>query len=327
MKTEQKSNELKVDFSCTTAMPHRFTVARPESKDKTLIDVYRDMIHLSWPGIRGFAKEISIMAEVDGSPLKEAVTATFRNEGMSAMRCDGYLPVLVCTWGMHQGKRLTYEIAAGKHYVLCRIQASNTDKKPHSFTIRCISLNNHAKTQAATGHLTVSDDAQSGPARTLLLMDAGVGQSPTEYNDKGLELTWTIEPGQTQTGWIVFPYPDNKTNVSAFRDKDWAEEFADAKKEWHDLLDRAVHIKIPDSDIQKAFYACLADILLMRDRVEGPDGKEYIAGQCGTDKYRFPNSHEPSFAAVALDCSGLHHEAGKRFSMESGGSATRRALG
>ncbi len=317
-KEQQELNELRVDFSCATAIPYRFTVARPESKDKTLIDVYRDHLCLSWPGTREipqwFNRKMSIKAAIDGQLLS---SGGYLNTSMA--RSDGCLSGLVYSWWRNWGNikckiMLELELIGTRDALLGRVKMTNTDDSPHSFGIRCTTSESEVE-KKATDHLTVPASKKDEGDQEVLLLGIGTSQIPTEYcnPNKGLALTWNLEPDQTQTGWIVFPYPDNKTNVSAFRDKDWAEEFADAKKEWHDLLDRAVHIKIPDSDIQKAFYACLADILLMRDRVEGPDGKEYIAGQCGTDKYRFPNSHEPSFAAVALDCSGLHHEAENGF--------------
>ena len=54
---------------------------------------------------------------------------------------------------------------------------------------------------------------------------------------------------------------------------------------------------IPDSVVQHAFYAGLADCFIMRE----PVTDEFIAGTPGTEKYRSASPGEPSIVSILLD--------------------------
>jgi hypothetical protein len=118
-------------------------------------------------------------------------------------------------------------------------------------------------------------------------------------------LTWTLKPGESKTGWILRPYRARAADLPRLRGQDWEKELATAKKEWADLVARAVQMQIPDTAVEQALRACLADIFVMREPVAG----KYIAAGAGTECYRGASTWEPGFAAVALDQMGFHKEA------------------
>ena len=114
-------------------------------------------------------------------------------------------------------------------------------------------------------------------------------------------MKWNLEPGKP-AAWLVRPYKDYEDDVAALRKKDWGGEFESAEKEWVDLLDRASRVD-PRSGVRDAFYACLADLFIMRE----PIARGYIATVPGTEVYRSaPNPFETAIVAVALDQVGLH---------------------
>jgi hypothetical protein len=78
-----------------------------------------------------------------------------------------------------------------------------------------------------------------------------------------------------------------------------------AKAEWHALLDKASRVEIPDAGVRNGFYACLSDLFIMREPVEGG----LIAGAPGTEVYRAGSSGETAIVAIALDQLGMHKEA------------------
>ena len=75
------------------------------------------------------------------------------------------------------------------------------------------------------------------------------------------------------------------------------------QKVWVDLLRPASRVIIPDREVRNAFYACLADLFIMRE----PISRGYIATVPGTEGYRAATDpFEAAIVAVALDQVGLH---------------------
>jgi hypothetical protein len=67
------------------------------------------------------------------------------------------------------------------------------------------------------------------------------------------------------------------------------------------LIHSGSEIILPDTAIQKAYYACLSDLFIMRE----PIAKGYIGVVPGTEVYRTgPNSCEPAIVSVAFDRAG-----------------------
>ena len=94
-------------------------------------------------------------------------------------------------------------------------------------------------------------------------------------------------------------------DLPELRKHDWAKEWEQGKKEWHDLIGRALKFSIPDAGVTNAYRACVGDLFIMREPMLGG----YIGGVVGTEQYRAGSSIDPAFATVALDLSGYHKEA------------------
>ena len=128
-------------------------------------------------------------------------------------------------------------------------------------------------------------------------------------------LVWNLKPDQKREGWIIWPYRGYAANLPAMRKHDWADEMKQARQEWHDLLDRACKLSIPDAGVCHAYLACLADLFIMREPAATAG---YLATVPGTECYRAGNSAEPGIVSVALDQNGFFKESipGYRASLE-----------
>ena len=96
----------------------------------------------------------------------------------------------------------------------------------------------------------------------------------------------------------------SQADLPELRKHDWAKEWEQCKKEWHDLLDRALKLSIPDAGVTNAYLACLGDLFIMRE----PMSNGLIGNVVGTEQYRSGNPFEPAIVAVALDQNGMHKE-------------------
>ena len=101
------------------------------------------------------------------------------------------------------------------------------------------------------------------------------------------------------------PYRSYEADLPALRSHDWAQDFEAAGAEWRALLARSVRLSIPDPGVRHAYYACLADLFVMRE----PLAEGYLGAIMGTEVYRSSNPFEGAFTAIALDQAGLHAEA------------------
>ena len=128
----------RVDFAYAFAPPHRMTVARPESSDKTLLDVEPGKLAMSWtyqdltaaplcawvaPKI---AWKIEIQPLIDGQPFGHS----------SWSRAEDALPALDNVYTDSRGA-LRLEIIGGAAAALARVTATNTGEKIHQFSLRC----------------------------------------------------------------------------------------------------------------------------------------------------------------------------------------------
>ncbi|MEN6449538.1 MAG: hypothetical protein ABFC96_03520 [Thermoguttaceae bacterium] len=310
----------KVDFSYAFAAPHRITVARPDSSDKTLLDLQPGSLRMSWSyenlamanypplALRtpGANWAIQIAPQIDGKPVAKSRWT----------RLDGVLPALDNTYEDALGS-VRLEVAGGLTAALVRIEVVNTDSKPHRFTVQCDSLSWGESpawidpTQYAGDHLLAGWNERAD--RVLVL---GLGADAYSLRADGVPpgkanmiLVWNLKPGEKCRGWIVRPYRGYTADLPTLRKHDWAKEWEEGKKEWHDLLGRASKLSIPDTGVTNAYYACLADLFIMR---EPSSDRGRIIAVPGTEGYRAGNSAEPSIVAIALDQNGLHKEAAEQ---------------
>ena len=196
---------------------------------------------------------------------------------------------------------------------LFRIEMVNTDTQPHQFVVRGDSGNPWGQNPAwidptqFTGDNLVAGYCERAD-RVLIF---GVGADAYSLQPDGLApgynrmvLVWNLKPGEKRVGWFVRPYNAFEADLPELRKHDWAKELEQGKKEWHDLLGRALKLSIPDAGVANAYLACLADLFIMRE----PMANGLIGNVLGTERYRSGNSCEPAIVAVALDQNGMHKE-------------------
>jgi hypothetical protein len=296
-----------VTFNYAFAPPHRVTVALPDNSNKTLLDAmpgklmmswtYENLIYYSfnsfWPPPTEW--KVNIEPQLDGHPFAQGKWE----------RARGYLPVLRNSY--HEGGGdLVLEIAGGATAAIGKITLTNSSTKSETMTLRCEVLSHlpghnpaWVDRQAAADHLLAAWRAR---ADQVLMLGIGADEFPL-VGSNALTLKWNLQPGESRVAWLIRPFKNYEEDVAVLRKKDWGSEFDSAEKEWVDLLDRTSRVIIPDPGVRNAFYACLADLFIMRE----PIARGYIATVAGTEIYRAaPNPFEPAIVAVALDQVGLH---------------------
>jgi hypothetical protein len=299
-----------IDFSHSFGHPHRMTVALPDSSDKTLIDVHKDKLGLLWtygnllstPPLAYMPLRAnwsaSLWAEIDGRRVPVG----------SYARAEGFLPVLTCELKDPAGV-VRMEIAGGATAAIIHIKVWNTDDRIHRFDVAVTAETTHSE---VPGYIIEGDPldhmlaAYAERADRVLFVAMG-GECPLRRDTTGstLGMRWDVKAGQGAEGWLIRPYAAYEGDVPRLRRHNWAREAVNAAAAWRMLLGRAVDVKIPDAGIRNAYYACLADMFVMREPVAGGG----VAGTPGTDVYRCPNAGEPLVSCIALDQAGLHEEA------------------
>ena len=312
-----KENAPTVSFNYAFAPPHRITVALPDSSNKTLLDAMPGKLQMSWTyenliyySFNSFWTpptkwKVVIEPQLEGHPFAQSKWE----------RSRGYLPVLKNTY--HDGGGdLALEIAGGASAAITKITLANPSPHNETMTLRCEVPGGWTgynpawvEHQAAADHLLAGWQA---PADQIVILGIGADEYPVVASTV-LTLKWNLKPGETRVGWLIRPYKNDEDDVAALRKKDWGSEFEGAEKEWVDLLDRASRVIIPDGEVHNAFYACLADLFIMRE----PIAQGYIGTAPGTEVYRAaPDPFEAAIVAVALDQVGLHNLAETGFRVD-----------
>ena len=304
----------RVDFSYTFATPHRLTVARPDSSDKTLLDLQPDHLRMAWTyddlthcPLAAFRTpktdwDIRLIPEVDGHAFAKSTWT----------RVGGYLPVLENVYE-DNGVRMELQVVGAATAALVHVLIANPSNAPHRVTLRCDSANWGENPAWVDPARLVGDNLVAGwndRADRVLILGLGADAYSVQGDkrppgSRNLIMVWDVKPGETRTSWVVRPYRGYAADLPKLRKRDWAKEVEQAKTEWHTLLNRACQISIPDPGVQNAFRASLADLFIMREPVEGG----YLAACPGTEVYRAPNAFEAAIVAVALDQCGYHKEA------------------
>lgn len=307
-----------VDFAYAFAPPHRVTIGRPESSDRTLLDLQPGSLRMAWTyedlttyPIGAFktpptAWDVRVTPQVDGEPFPDS----------QWRRLDGSLPSVVNTY-VGPSARCTLTALGGITAALVRVEFDNLDEEPHRFVLRCEA--------ASWAENRAWCDPERWPGDSLVcgwneradrLMVLGVGAECYSLRDdqrsegpKVLTMVWDLGPKATATGWLVRPYRAVLDDVPSLRTHGWADEFEAGRQEWHSLLRRADRLTVPDPGVHEGFLACFADMWIMREPIAGG----YIGGVPGTEVYRAMNSGEPAIVAVALDQLGFHEDAERGF--------------
>jgi len=308
------SGESRVNFSHAFATPHRLTAGRPDSSDRTLLDLQPGSLRMAWTyedltkyPLAAFvtprtAWDIRVTPQVDGHPFARSRWT----------RLDGWLPALDNAYEDAKGSA-RLEVVGAATAALIRVTVANTDAKAHQFVLRCESANWGENPAWVDPARWVGDNLVAGwndRADRVLILGLGADAYSLQPDGKAagpriLTLAWSLKPGEKRVGWVVRPYRAYAADLPTLRSHDWASEFEAGKKEWHDLLGRASRVMIPDPGVENAFLACLADLFIMREPVAGG----YVAAVPGTEVYRAANAFEAAIVAVAIDQVGLHQEA------------------
>jgi hypothetical protein len=306
----------KVDFSYAFATPHRITIGRPDASDRTLIDLTTGSLKMSWTydnltmvhypplAFRTPATmwDFQITPRVDGKPFSQS----------SWRRIDEVLPGVDNRYDDGAGS-VRLEVLGGRSAALIRITITNSDPNHHQFTISCDSGHWGENPAWIEPRWNQGDHLVAGwNERADRILILGLGADSWSLQPDGIPpgpkkmiLVWNLKPGEIRHGWIIRPYREYAADLPALRKRGWIEELEQGKKEWHNLLQQASKLTIPDPGVTNAYLACLADLFIMREPVA--DGR--IIGVPGTEGYRAGNSGEPMIVAVALDQNGLHKEA------------------
>jgi hypothetical protein len=309
-------NETRVDFSYAFGTPHRLTVARPDSSDKTLLDCQAGSLRMAWTydnltrtPLAAYATpstnwEMSLKTEIDGQSVAKSEWT----------RLEGFLPALDNRYTDGRGA-LRLQVVGGASAAIIFVEVENWGEQTHQFRLVCSSpaaLEAGYNPACMDDHENIDTILAGWKDRSDRVLVLGVGaEEYTMPNWAAIGMTWTLQPGEVRSGWIIRPYRAYKSDLPALRKQDWKKEFDQCLDEWRTLLGRATKVSIPDLGVQNAFYAGLADLFIMREPVA--DG--YVAATAGTEKYRANNASEPGILAIALDQVGLHREAEAGFQM------------
>ncbi len=302
-----KENIPAVNFHYAFAPPHRITVALPDSSNKTLVDALPGKLQMSWTyedliyySFKGFWTpptkwKLVIEPQIDGHPFAQSKWE----------RAHDYLPVLRNT-SHDGGGDLELQIAGGATAAIGKIKLTNTSNHAETMTLRCeVPGNFTGYNPAWVDHQAAADHLLAGwqaPADQVVILGIGADEYPVAAATV-MTLKWNLKPGETRVAWLIRPYKNDEDDVAALRNKDWGNEFDSAQKVWVDLLRPASRVIIPDREVRNAFYACLADLFIMRE----PISRGYIATVPGTEGYRAATDpFEAAIVAVALDQVGLH---------------------
>lgn len=306
--------QTKVDFSYAFSTPHRMTVARPDSSDKTLLDVEPGVLRMVW----SYENLLSLPFGAYQTPqanwsVKLQPQLNGQAFGKSTWtRAEGFLPVLSNTYEEVKGK-MTLEVAGGATAALVKVTMENLGTENARFSLVCESQRGFfGYNPAFVDPVRPRDCLLAGwgtRADRIIVMAPGADS----YSIKGAVILcpeWDVAPGQTRTGWLIRPYASYSAALDALRAQEWEKDYAAAIMEWKTLLGRAARVLVPDIGVVRAFYACLGDLYIMREPV--PGGK--IAASPGTDGYRAASAGETAIISIMLDALGLYEKSADSYS-------------
>lgn len=311
----------RVDFSYAFATPHRITAALPDSGDKTLLDVEPGALRMAWSyqSLMDLPFSAFVTPPANWAVRLQPQVNDHAFASSTWTRLGGFLPALSNTYEDAQG-RMTLEIAGGATGAMIRVVMENTGSEPARFSLVCESQRGFfGYNPAYVDAIRPNDCLLAGwgdRADRIIVMCPGADELPVR-GATTLCPVWTVPAGTTRTAWFIRPYRGYAADLPALRAQDWQQEFDAARETWLTLLGRAARLIVPDSEVVRAFKACVADCFIMREPVPGGN----IAGAPGTDGYRASAACETAIIALVLDQLGLHAEsdAGYRVFYDSQG--------
>jgi hypothetical protein len=304
-----------VDFSWSFAPPHRLTLARPDSSDKTLLDLQPGSLRMAWSydnltqyPLLAFKTppvswSVSLSPEVDGHAFAHS----------SWRRTAGWIPALVNRYEDPAGQ-MTIDLIAGESAAIARIKLRNTGSAPARFALRCDSGSWGENPAWVDPTHAVGDNLVAGwneRADRVLVFGIGAdawsaapdGRSP---GARTMLMQWSVKPGEERTAWLIRPYRAYAADLPALRKAHWESEMEAGRHEWESLIGRGVRLTIPDPRVADAYRACLADLFVMRE----PTAGGYVGAEPGTEVYRAAGAgFEAAISSIAIDQAGYAAEA------------------
>lgn len=302
-----QTKKTQVDFSYSFAEPHRLTICLPNSSHKTILDASSNQFQMAWSDHDCTEKPLGALVIY---PLQWKVNFTamvdsIQLKGVSWHRESNWIPAFCYEWegnDIHIQARI---ISTEKGDVLL-FDASNKGNKTRRITIDGLfcGVNINLKWQNYNYKYNVITPIAGDRGDRILMFDP----KPTVDKPLGREhmnVVFNLAPGAKYSHLFVRPNASYLDDIDKIAAINWKAEAEKGLQAWRDLIDKAPVLTLPDEKAYEAFKACLSDIFVMREKQA--DGK--MAGLCGTEIYRAPNSFEPSFQAMALCRLGYYKEA------------------
>src|SRR5271157_2600372 len=292
-----------------------------------------DTPRLYWS--KTFSK-IGKMISVDGAPAGYNLTGTMQDRKLM----DGYLPVLLTTWGLPGGVEVMQEafatlvngIQAGvlpegdaDVVILEKLVLSNISDDDHVVDLVIYfcerdTIDDLAVPEPMLARLAVANlDGQDGYAVSFwkknapeytFIVDAGADIMPVTEgaNDMpSIELSLQIPAGESKE--LRFKYPLLATPEEIVRDQlarlDYGEQKDRVIEYWKDRIAGSASIDVPNDEFSAFYKAHVYHVLVTNDREIGSD---LVFGRVGSFAYgTFTN--EVCMIAMDLDKRGLYDEA------------------
>ena len=319
-----------VDYSFAFGYPHRLTLSRPQSGNKTLADLNDDHLLVSW----SYGSLMEKIPNTWDSPRIDWLSqlSFYINEsrvtGLRGKRFDSGAPGLIIT-GYSDKLGITLKGIAARHGDVFKVSFANEGNVPLCCDFICEHKNgwvisNPAWIDGRNPNTLMT--MQYERADRLLYIGCGADRYPVDMSinhdgepvvplnqqvgetgnpAKTLTMNFMVEPGKERTGWLVRPYQSYEPDIKRLESINWEQEMTDAEQEWIDLLAKGAQPIIPDEGMAKAFRSCLADQFVMREPLRGG-----YMGMCpGTELYRSVNPVEATVAVMLFDRLGYKREA------------------
>lgn len=322
----------KVDYSFSFAPRHRITLSRPQASMKTLADIAPESLQLSW-SYQSLAEMPVNIWHVPPVSWGLQVTLFLNGEPMtfsSWKRPENRLPGL-CLQAERNGVFCNICGMAAESGDVFKIVWQNTGAEPVTAEVSVEHniggwvISNPAWIDG--NHPNILLTMQDERADRVLAVGVGADEYPIAISDelrgeisvpmpdgtastagnpgKAMTLRLHLAAGESKTEWLVRPYEAYEADITDLQQKDREKELSAAMAEWETWLSRSAELIIPDEGVGDAFYACLADLFVMRER----DSAGHIVTSCGTSMYRSTNAGEPTLVCTVIDQLGYDKEA------------------
>lgn len=322
----------RVTFNYAFGAPHTLTLSRPSASDKMLARVSPEGIGfmrtydsqltnfpLAWkPYPMDIDTVMSVAVERENAPF----TRWYRHlSGAPCLFAEGAL----------HGVDYTVSAISAQSGVIVRIESHNTTDTAREVHIQFALTNvwvvsNRGWVDGIHNNLLLTMNGGRADRVVALALGAddypmyrhavgGASGQPPMSNEKfrigadsskKITALCSLGGGETKSCHILLPHEAYFGELESLKQTNLEGEMTAALAEWQTLLTRAAKITLDDASLLHTFYACLADLFVMRERV-GLSGRMGIAN--GTNLYRSTASGEPLQSEILLESLGYVREA------------------